>query len=199
MPKAGITYGKKILPPFNFGEIVDTAERETMEAVAYVARPDDKVVRAAEIVRQADADIALHLEERNQAVASLWFYEKRLGLTRTIGVTPTAYREILSKALYRDVSKPIPDVDSNAALTALAREAGVPYVRDAAEKVLDLARIVAAARGRRRVAVRFMQECVLALSEPPYDWSTEKIAEHSGIARSLVYRQRNAARRRHAG
>jgi hypothetical protein len=147
-------------------------------------------------VRQADAEIALHVEDRNNAVASLWFYEQVLGLSNAIGVTPNAYREILSKAVFGDPTRQLPDIDSNEGLVAFAEQAGVPRIEGAADKVLEPARVVAAARARRKAAVRFMQEAVLALSEAPYDWTPDKIAEHAGVARSLIYKQRAAARKR---
>ncbi|MFG2761521.1 hypothetical protein [Streptomyces wuyuanensis] len=198
MPKAGFTYGKRIPGP-DYAAITKAAQDEVMESLAYIALPEDRVARAADIVRQADAEIALHVDERDQAVAHLWFYEQRLGLHRTIGVTPNAYREILSKAMFGDAKKPTPDAESQAELVKLAKQARIPRVEDAAEKVLKMAEVVAKARARREKAVRFMQDAVLALSQPPYDWSPEKIAEHAGVSRSLIYKQRTAARKRRDG
>ncbi|MFJ1732057.1 hypothetical protein [Streptomyces sp. NPDC088254] len=93
--------------------------------------------RAADVIRRADAEIALHLEDRDQAVASMWFYEHVLGLARATDVTNTACREILSKALYgidrrRTESGhyelwPVPDV-TGPELVKLAEGTGVPRV-----------------------------------------------------------------------
>jgi hypothetical protein len=197
MPKAGFDYGSKIPgPQEGYKQIAQTAEDEVTKALAFVTRPDDLIVRAAEIVRQADAEIGLHIDDRDQALASLWFYERRLGLAKTIGVTATAYREILAKAMFGDPKHPLPDADSPEELTQLARTAGVPRVKDAEDKIIEPSVIVAKARARRGVAVRFMQEAIWALSQSPYDWSPEKIAEHVGVTRKLIYRQRAAAMKR---
>ncbi|WP_399553998.1 hypothetical protein [Streptomyces anulatus] len=225
LPKYKMTYGPRIAPP-DYAKIQKDAEDGVLKKLGPVARPDlpaDQAVeavgrpdsslalhlrqpgghpdmlvaQAAEVVRQADAEIALHLDERNDATASLWFYEQRMSLAKTIGVTPTAYREILSKSLLGDARKQLPTFETNKELVAFAKKQGVRHIPDAAEKILEPARIVAAARARRKAAVRFMQEAVLALSEKPYDWDPEKIADHAGVQRKLVYQQRAAARKRH--
>ncbi|MFF8399860.1 hypothetical protein [Streptomyces sp. NPDC016172] len=191
---AGMTYSKKRVKASDFKAIREREERAVKDELGGITRPDDRIERAAEIIRQADAEIALHVEDRDNAVASLWFYEQVLGLAVAIGVTPTAYREILSKALYGDPKKQIPVGTSAEKLTRLAEEAGIKRVPDAAEKLPELARIVAAARARRSTAVVFMREAALALSEEPYGWSGEKIAEHAGVGKKLIYQQQRTAR-----
>ncbi len=203
MPKAGITYSKKRVESTDFKALKEREKSAVKEELGAITRPDDRIDRAADIIRQADAEIALHLEDRDQAVASLWFYEHVLGLARAIDVTNTAYREILSKALYgidrkRTESghfelRPVPDV-SGQELVALAEEAGVPRVAGALEDLPRLARVVVAARARRGAAVVFMRNAALALSEEPYGWSGEKIAEHAGVTTKLIWQQQRTAR-----
>ncbi|MBK3639515.1 hypothetical protein [Streptomyces sp. MBT33] len=203
MPKAGITYSKRKVKAPDFKTLRAREERAVKDELGAIARPDDRIERAAEIIRQADAEIALHIEDRDKAVASLWFYEHVLGLARAIDVTPTAYREILSKALYgidrrRTESghyelKPVPDV-TGPELEKLAEEAGMPRVENAFEELPRLASIVSPARARRDTAVVFMRNAALALSEEPYGWSGEKIGEHAGVATKLIWQQQRTAR-----
>lgn len=204
MPKAGINYGKRIKAP-NYTQIAEDAKTAVLEALGLErpedlvakARPDDLVVKAAEVLRQADAEIAAYLEERDQALAQLWFYEQRLGLAGSAGLTNMGYRHALARLMFGDKRHPLPDAESNEALVQAAEAAGIQHVENAEEKLLETAPIVYAARARRDVAVRYMQEAVLALSQEPYNWTPEKIAEHSGEPRDRIYKQRAAARKRH--
>jgi hypothetical protein len=205
MPKAGITYSKNKVQPTDFPAIRAREESAVKDELGAIARPDDRIERAAEIIRQADAEIALHLEDRDKAVASLWFYEHVLGLSKAIGVTPTAYREILSKALYGNERhrtesghfelRPVPNVGSSEELVALAEKHKVPRVDGALEALPRLAQVVAAARARRATAVVFMRDAALALDEEPYGWSGERIAEHAGVATKLIWQQQATARK----
>ncbi|MFF7838826.1 hypothetical protein ACFZC6_08420 [Streptomyces ossamyceticus] len=203
MPKAGITYSKRKVEAPDYGALRAREERAVKDELGAIARPDDRIERAAEIIRQADAEIALHIEDRDKAVASLWFYEHVLGLARAIDVTNTAYREILSKALYgidrrRTESghyelRPVPDV-TGPELVRLADKAGVPRIETAFEELPRLASVVSAARARRAAAVVFMRDAALALSEEPYGWSGEKIAGHAGVGTKLIWQQQRTAR-----
>ncbi|MFC9534412.1 hypothetical protein ACFT38_28285 [Streptomyces sp. NPDC056975] len=204
MPKAGITYSKNKVESTDYTELNEREEREVKDELGAIARPDDRIERAAEIIRQADAEIALHQEDRDKAVASLWFYGHVLGLSRAINVTNTAYREILSKALYgidrrRTGSghfelRPVPNV-SNEELEELAKQAGVERIDSALEDLPRLAQIVAKARVRRKTAVVFMREAALVLSEEPYGWDGERIATHAGVSTKLIWQQQATARR----
>ncbi|MGA5127676.1 hypothetical protein ACPCAG_30795 [Streptomyces pseudogriseolus] len=204
MPKAGIDYSKTKIQKPDFKTLRQAAESAVKEELGHIARPDDRIERAAEIIRQADAEIELHLEDRDKAVASLWFYDHVPGLAGAIGVTPTAYREILSRVFYgghervRTESghyelKPIPALPGDE-LVAAAKKAGVPVVEDAAEKLPRLATVVAEARARRGAAVVFMRDAALALSEEPYGWDGPRIAEHAGVGKKLIWQQQAAAR-----
>lgn len=194
MPKAGITYSKKRIEKSNFAEIRKQVESDVKEELGAITRPDDRVERAANIIRQADAEIALHAEDRDRAVASLWFYEQVLGLAPAIGVAQNAYREILSKVLYGDPKQASPTAASNEELVQIAKDAGLKRVDGADEKLPELARIVFMARARRAAAVVFMRKAALALSQEPYGWSVEKIAEHAGVGTKLIYQQQRTAR-----
>ncbi|MEU5748181.1 hypothetical protein ABZ804_21915 [Streptomyces sp. NPDC047726] len=203
MPKGGLKYGKRIAAP-DYAQIAEDAKKSVMQSLdikkpedLVSKRPDDLVVKAADVVRQADAEIAVYIGERDQALAHLWFYEQRLGLARTSGLALMGYRHALAKLMFGDKTHPLPDVPTNEQLVRAAEEAGIERVDDAEAQLLKAAPIVYAARKRRTLAVGYMQEAVFALSEPPYGWTPERIAEHAGVARELVYQQRAAARKRH--
>ncbi|MEU5978508.1 hypothetical protein [Streptomyces sp. NPDC047315] len=181
------------------------AERAVMEELAPIARPDERLERAAEIIHQADAEIALHVQERDEAVASLWFYDHVLGIPAKAGIKPNAYREILSRVFYGGIERvptesgriplrPIPDLPLPE-LAEAAREAGVPVVKDAAKKLPRLATVVIEARARRAAAVVFMRNAALALSEEPYNWNAPRIAAVAGVSRKLISQQQITARR----
>jgi hypothetical protein len=203
MPKANKKYGPRIPAP-NYDQISEDARQQVLKELglerpenAVRARKEDLVVKAAHILEQADAEIALHLDERDQALAHLWLYEQRLGLAKTVGLTPQRYRQVLSTVLFGNKHHvhELP-TGSGEELAQAAEAAGIKRVENAEEKLLKSAPIVHAARTRRDFAVLFMQDAVLDLSEKPYDWTPDQIAEHAGVDRSLIYKQRAAARKR---
>jgi hypothetical protein len=204
MPKAGKTYGPRIPAP-DYAQIEKDVEQQVLKDLglerpedAVTIRPDDLILKAWRIVEQADADMGVYLDERDQALAHLWFYEQRLGLSKTVGLTGMGYRQALSKVMFgsKRHHAELPAVSSNEELVQAAEAAGIERVENAEEQLLKTAPIVYAARVRRDVAVRIMQESVFALSEKPYGWTPEQIAEHAGVERTLIYKQRAAARKR---
>lgn len=210
MPKAGITYGPRITAP-NYKQIAADAERQVLDALGLgspdteqpqhlvaKARPDNLIVKAAEVLQQADAELAAYIDSRNEALTHLWFYDPRLGLARTAGLSTMGYRSAIARAVYGEKTHPLPEVVSNEVLAKLGQELGVKRIENAAETLVETSKIVYAARTRRDIAVRYMQEAGLVLSEEPYGWSPERIAEHAGVHRDLIYKQRRTARLRRA-
>ncbi|MEU2969039.1 hypothetical protein ABZ687_29180 [Streptomyces ardesiacus] len=204
MPKAGITYGPRIAAP-DYEEIGKKAERQVHKAMG-LSGPEDLVskvraeepaVKAWRIVEQADAELGSYLDERDQALAHLWFYDPRLGLARTAGLSTMGYRGAIARIVYGDKKHSLPEVRSNEELARVGKKLGVERVENAEARLLEAAPIVYAARTRRAVAVRYMQEAVRALSMPPYEWTPDQIAEHVGVERALIYKQRDAAMKRH--
>lgn len=202
MPKAGITYGTRIKAP-DYTEIGARAEKQVLEDLGLKrgedfvnARPDRLVVKAARIVEQADVDLGAYLDERDQALAHLWFYDPRLGLARAAGLSTMGYRGAIARVVYGDKKHPLPKVESNEELARLGEELGVKHVEYPEATLLKTSQIVYAAHARRKKAVYFMQEAVLILSEPPFDWTPDKIAAHAGVERELIYKQRSAASNR---
>lgn len=221
MPKAGYTYGPRIPPPEpGYEQIAREAKQEVMDSLVelvelkdavlpsghaggttktliFKAAPADLLGKTVEIVRQADAELALEADARDKTIASLWFYEQRLGLSKTAGISPTAYRAILSKALTGNARNPLPSPDTAAELVRMAEEAGVPRVKDAADTIVGLSVSAAQARARRQIALFYMIEAVWLLSQPPNNWAPHRIADYAEVSVKLVYSLRDRAYKRH--
>lgn len=178
------------------------AEREVKDELGKIARPDDRFKRACEIVQQADLEIAAHAEERNQAALSLWFYDGVRGLDKVLGVLPNAYSEMRRIALHGDKKATINlGGDLNTRMTAeqrqaAAEEAGVLHIEDAADRLPSLSATVSVATARRKAAMPFLQDAALVLTEEPYEWTTDRIAELGDVTQKYVRDVKNAAKRR---
>ncbi|GHG80571.1 hypothetical protein [Streptomyces griseocarneus] len=182
----------------------DEATSQVKEELGKIARPDDRFKRACEIVQQADLEIAAHTEERNQAALSLWFYDGVRGLDKVLGILPNAYSEMRRFALHGDKKATInPGGDLNARMTAeeriaAAQKAGVPRLDpdEASERLPALAATVSVAAARRKAAMPFLQDAALALTEDPYDWSTDRIAKLGNTTPKYVRDVKNKAAKR---
>ncbi|MGI5337719.1 hypothetical protein ACQEVS_10120 [Streptomyces sp. CA-181903] len=180
------------------------ATSQVKEELGMIARPDDRFKRACEIVQQADLEIAAHVEDRNDAAMSLWFYDGVRGLDGVLGVTHSAYNQMRRLALRGDRNLPINEGGdlglkmSAEERAAAAEAAGVPRVErdDAADRLPALAAIVSVATARRKAAMPFLREAALTLTEDPYDWSTERIAELGNTTAKYVRDVKNEAARR---
>ncbi|MFD9190361.1 hypothetical protein ACFWCA_19285 [Streptomyces phaeochromogenes] len=202
MPQAGIKYGAQIPGP-DYDQIAEDAEKAVHKALGVIRtedllsrRPEDLVKKTAEIIRQADAQIAVHLTERDEALAHLRYYEPHRRLHRTAGLSPIGFRNAVARAVLGDQKANLPDATSNEGLAQVAQELGVKRLDDARAQLLEAAPIVAGAQNCREIAMRYMQQVILALSEPPYSWSPQEIADHAGMPRDTVYSIRRVARKR---
>ncbi|MEU8957974.1 hypothetical protein AB0C93_27130 [Streptomyces sp. NPDC048518] len=183
----------------------DEATREIEKELGKIARPDDRFKRACETVQQADLEIAAHSEERDQATLSLWFSDGVRGLDRVLGITPNAYSEMRRYALTGDKKATInPGGDLRNRMTseqriAAAKKAGVPRLdsAEATERLPSLAATVSVATARRKAAMPFLQDAAaLALTEEPYNWSTERIGKLGDVPPKYVRDAKNAADKR---
>lgn len=178
------------------------ADHQVRDELGAITRPDDRFKRACEVVQQADLEIAAHAEERNQAALSLWFYDGVRGLDKVLGILPNAYTEMRRIALHDDKKAPMnASGDLHTRMSAeerraAAEEAGVPYVEDAASRLPSLAATVSVATARRKAAMPFLQNAALALTEEPYAWTTDRIAELGNVTPKYVRDVKNAAKRR---
>ncbi|MEU5159672.1 hypothetical protein AB0G74_08690 [Streptomyces sp. NPDC020875] len=175
------------------------AGKKVLEELGRLARTDERFRRVCEIVAQADLEIEAHVEERNQAAMSLWFYDGVRGLNRVLGISAGAYDEMRRLALVGDRLAPINRAGErmNAEeLREAARRAGVEYVETAAETLPALAETVSVATGRRKAALPVLQDTALALMEEPYSMSTEQIGELGGVTAKYVRDSKNKAIKR---
>ncbi|WP_435060236.1 hypothetical protein [Streptomyces sp. bgisy060] len=168
-----------------------------------LVRPDEVFTRACEIVQQADLEIAAHVEERNQAALSLFYYDGVRGLAKVMGILPNAYREMRAVALHgtreagllTENDERMSPEDRRAA----AEKAGVLFVEDAHSTLPELSATVSVANARRKAAMPFLQDAALALTEEPYSWSTQQIAELGGVTPKYVRDVKNRAAKRRRG
>ncbi|MFD9226162.1 hypothetical protein ACFWDI_40670 [Streptomyces sp. NPDC060064] len=72
----------------------------------------------------------------------------------------------------------------------------MPQIKDAADRLPFLAATVSVAAARRKTAMPFLQDAALALTEEPYDWSMNRIAELGDTTPKYVRDVKNAAKRR---
>ncbi|WP_031102388.1 hypothetical protein [Streptomyces sp. NRRL S-146] len=175
------------------------AERQVKDELGQIPRPDDRFKRACEIVQQADLEIAAHAEERNEAAMSLWFYDGVRGLANVLGMLPNAYRQMRRIALYGERNAPLTIDDERMSAEerqAAAKKAGLPHIKDAADRLPSLAATVSVATARRKTAMPFLQDAALALTEEPYGWATDRIAELGDTTPKYVRDVKNAAKRR---
>ncbi|MFI6686646.1 hypothetical protein [Streptomyces sp. NPDC050485] len=177
------------------------AERQVKDELGAIARPDDRFKRACEIVQQADLEIAAHSEERNQAAMSLWFHDGVRGLANVLGITPNAYVEMRRAALHRDKKAASLTTKDDERMTAeerraVAQKAGVPHIKEAADRLPSLSATVSVATARRKTAMPFLQDAALVLTEEPYDWTTDRIAELGNVTVKYARDVKNMAKRR---
>ncbi|MCX4677697.1 hypothetical protein OG413_20710 [Streptomyces sp. NBC_01433] len=180
------------------------ATEEVSKELGELARPDDRFKRACEIVQQADLEITAHVEDRNEAALSLWFYDGVRGLDKVLGILPNAYSEMRRFALTGDKKAPInPGGDLHNRMSAeeriaAAERAGVKRLDadEAAERLPSLSATVSVAAARRKAAMPFLQNAALALTEDPYDWSTERIGQLGNVTPKYVRDVKNTAAKR---
>ncbi|MEK8174224.1 hypothetical protein NKH77_50325 [Streptomyces sp. M19] len=60
----------------------------------------------------------------------------------------------------------------------------MPHVKDAADRLPSLSATVSVAVARRKTAMPFLQDAALVLTEAPYEWVTDRIAELGDVTRS---------------
>lgn len=203
MPQAG-TYGPRIPTP-DYPEIARKAKKSALGELGLSdpdhlitnARPERLAEEAARVMAQADAELATYIPERDAALAHLWFYERRAGLGKTIGVSQTNYRKLLAVQAFGDKNHPLPTAQSQQELAEIAKKLGVPRVRDAEKKLIDAATRVHAAHVRRETGLHYFQESILGLTLPPYEWTPDRIAEHTDVDPKTVYRNRTLVMKRH--
>lgn len=178
--------------PVDFDDIRDKAEQEIRaEFAALKVTPEQRLARAAEAVDQAEDEMALLKDERDQAVASLAFYTTARAINYGAGLSREGVKRILERALGLPRFAKLPP---RAEQPAAARAAGVPFVEDAAEQLPKIAAVYEAAAARRHAAIAIRTEAMRALAAHPYNpdgWSLTRLAEAIGRDVAAVHRALN--------
>ncbi|MCD9904568.1 hypothetical protein LUR56_39840 [Streptomyces sp. MT29] len=181
----------------DYEQIREDARRTVRRELAERTRLDNRIELAAHIIRQADAEIALHADERNSALASLFLHDHYEGtqLGLMAGVTKNAVRGILGQVVYGNSRETLPPRMTEEEMTALAREHEVPHItKDAGGKLRAAGIVVETAKVRRAESVTTMQDATLALQETGQ--SLVEIANAAGVSRKLAWQHVKAARQR---
>jgi hypothetical protein len=159
--------------------------------------PVERLKLAAEIVNTAEADLAddeLTTKHR-ESLLSLCFYADLEGLARFSGLSRPTFNGMLGKALGLPAKTQIP---AGADGAAAARAAGIREIPEdqAINNLVEAASKLLPAQERRDVALVFRQDAALALSLPPYDWTSPQIAEVCGVPDIRVRKDWELARKR---
>jgi hypothetical protein len=185
------------LAPPDYDKIRNDATTAVEADMSKLKRADDRLELAAEIVRQADAEIAAHVDDRNLCLASLYLqgHYEGVQLGHIAGITKNAVHQILSLVIYGDSRRPLPPRMTEEEMTRLATEHGIPKeIPDAGEQLRSAGQVIEAARARRKAAVRWMQDATLVLSEAGHE--NAAIAKLAGVSRKVTWQHIEAARKR---
>lgn len=194
MPRIANRLGLKVP---DYENLRREAREATQNELAERHRLDDRIELAAHIIRQADAEIALHADDRNTALASLYLYDHYEGtqLGLMAGVTKNGVRFILAQVVHGNSRQLLPPRMTEEEMTELAREFNVPHITNSpGQKLRSAGIIIETANARRGVAVTAMQDASLALQET--GTSLADIADKAGVSRKLVWQHVAAARKR---
>ncbi|NEA53546.1 hypothetical protein G3I60_05095 [Streptomyces sp. SID13666] len=178
----------------DFTAIRETARRAVVNELGGIADPKERLRRAAEIVGQADVQIAAVVHERNACALSLAFYDGVRGIYQAMGTAKNGFDEMRRLALGLD--KKTGKLPQGEAAATAAQAAEVRRIPDAGQQLPDLSEQVAVAEARRKAAVPFRQDACLVISEEPYGWTSAQIAELAGVTSNRVRDDLTIARKR---
>lgn len=151
--------------------------------------PEERLRWAAEAVDQAESEMELLQPERDQALASLFFYTTARAPYKAAGLSRQGMRLHLQRALGLPRGAKLPPREQQ---PAAARAAGVPFVEDAATELPQIAELYEAAAERREAAMEIRAEALRTLAAEPYGWTQTKLAEFIGRDVAVVNRAVNA-------
>jgi DNA-binding MarR family transcriptional regulator len=181
--------GRRKTGPINrpdFDTIRKEARDDVREEFAKLAAgPTDRLRRAAEEVNQAEEAMAALKPERDRALASLAFYTTARGVYFSAGLTRQGYQRVLETALGLPRGHKLPPRPEQ---PAAARAAGVPYLKDAAKELPQIAAAYEEARARRHAATEIRNAIVRALHAEPHQRAQSDIARAIDRDPSVVKR-----------
>ncbi|MGW7090037.1 hypothetical protein ACWGH2_42010 [Streptomyces sp. NPDC054871] len=170
----------------DFAEIRRTATEEIRAEFATLAvAPEERLRLAAEAVDQAEEEKAALLPERDEAVSSLAFYTTARAVYASAGLSRNGMKRVLERALGLPREANLPPRPEQ---PTAARDAGVPFLKGAAEELPQIAAVYEAAYARHAAAVEIRDAAILVLNAAPYEWGYTRIAEHIGRDPSVVHR-----------
>ncbi|MFD7764151.1 hypothetical protein [Streptomyces microflavus] len=150
--------------------------------------PEERLRLAAEAVDQAEQEKANLLPERDEAVNSLAFYTTARGIYLSAGVSRQGFVRIQRRALGLPRDAKLPPRPQQ---PELARAAGVPLVKNAAEDLPEIAAAYEAAEARHSAALEIRDAAVRVLAAEPYNWTLTRVAECIDRDVTVVHRIMN--------
>ncbi|MFF4188184.1 hypothetical protein ACFYZ9_33815 [Streptomyces sp. NPDC001691] len=167
------------------------ADEVTKEFSLLAVGPVDRLLRAADIVNDAQAELDGLSIERDQCIASLMCYTTARGINISAGLQRTAVQRIMTKALGLPRDAKLPTREE---LPAAGRAADVPLIEDAHTRLPSIVREYERYRARKDTATPIRNAAILAVAEEPHGWTHEKIGPAIGRDPSLVSRIINGRR-----
>ncbi|MGA5411623.1 hypothetical protein ACPCSC_30750 [Streptomyces lavendulocolor] len=135
---------------------------------------EERLRRAAEAVDQEEERIAELLPQRDAAACSLAFYTTARGVYFSAGISRTAFKRVLARALKlpRDAEPP-----KRADQPAAARAARVKFIKNADRELPGIAKEHEAAKARQAAAIEIRDAAIRTMAGAGYGWTPPQIAE----------------------
>ncbi|MET8696896.1 hypothetical protein ABZV65_30650 [Streptomyces bauhiniae] len=186
----------------DYDALREKAEQDVEEALGAAERPDDRVKLAAEIIQQADVEIATYADTRNDLLASLYLHDLIEGtqLSQIAGVNKNGLRRLLGTAVYgSSARKTLPAFMKDAEMNALAKALNVRHIKKSPGKqLLEASLVIEKAKARRKAATPVLRDTALELVEK-HDWAVHQVAAHTGLTNKMASEHIKFARlRRHS-
>ncbi|RZU28261.1 hypothetical protein EV284_6427 [Streptomyces sp. BK022] len=182
----------------DYDALREKAERDVVQALDRVERLDDRVQLAAEIIQQADIEIATYADTRNELLASLYLHDLIEGaqLSQIAGVNKNGLRRLLGYAVYGSAArKTLPAYMSDADMNALAKQMNVRHIKKSPGKqLLEASLVIEEAKARRKAALPVFRRTALELVEK-HDWAVHQVAAHTGQTNKLMSEHLKFARK----
>ncbi|MEU9925100.1 hypothetical protein AB0H51_28095 [Streptomyces griseoluteus] len=170
-------------------EAAEDLRAEFAEFAVLNVSPEERLRWAADAVDQAESEMELLQPERDQALASLFFYTTARAPYQAAGLSRQGMRLRLERALGLPRGAKLPPREQQ---PTAARAAGVPFVEDAATELPQIAELYEAAAERRDAAMEIRAAALRTLAADPYAWTQTKLAEFIGRDVAVVNRAVNA-------
>ncbi|MEV0778887.1 hypothetical protein [Streptomyces sp. NPDC050428] len=170
----------------DFDTVREQARDKVLKEYAKSSFDSEELLRAAaETVDRAEEDAEDLLVERDAALNSLGFYTTATGLYYSAGISREGVIRAQRRALGLSRTAKLPP---RAEQPAVARAAGVAFIKDAVIRLPKIAIAYEAAEARRLAAIEIRDAAVRTLHAAPYAWPRSRLSEVIGRDHKIVDR-----------